>query len=97
MKDYIDLTELRKQMQCASYVITKSSRKNKEIDWMERKQVFQIINGLSAENVAACKPGRWVYPEAGRPEIRCSVCGKTYNAVLNRYYFCPMCGARMEG
>lgn len=94
MKDYIDRIELRKAMQYTNYVVTKSSCKNNEVDWLERSKVFKVINMIQAEDVVSAKPGRWL--DGDDFSIKCSCCGKVFNEALRWYYYCPMCGAKME-
>ena len=60
----------------------------------------KLCNGIEdCETVEAeSKRGRWVFTEyeSGHAEYCCSECGEgVYNK--SNFYFCPNCGAKMEG
>lgn len=58
-----------------------------------------IINNFPPADVAPVKHGKWeLCFEDSRRQIegnKCSVCGYEYYG--NKYFYCPNCGARMDG
>ena len=56
------------------------------------KQAIEYIKELLAD-ATTVRHGRWLESENG-PMQKCSVCGATG---WDGFYYCPNCGARMDG
>jgi len=57
----------------------------------------KCIEGLPSADVRENGRGKWVWNQYGKPNIgnyHCSVCR---NIAIEKYDFCPNCGAKMEG
>lgn len=54
--------------------------------------VISDIKGMKAADVVPVVHGRWIEHDDG--VFTCSECG---NAESNESYFCPNCGAKMDG
>lgn len=58
---------------------------------------IDAILGIPAADVAEVRHGRWerIFDKsAGGPRLRCSLCR---SRSLYAFYYCPDCGARMDG
>lgn len=60
------------------------------------------IKALPTIDAAPVVHGRWIRQNSHNPEAICSYCGRdvVYQAISGRWafeYFCPHCGARMDG
>ena len=59
-----------------------------------------VLNGKPYEE---CKKGRWIdvykdrYQGLHPPVFTCSICNKGYYRNVIGMYYCPICGAKMEG
>lgn len=67
---------------------------------------IQDISAVKAADVQPVKHGYWEevsdYGDCGDTHYRCSVCGEEWCLEVgepkdNNMYFCPRCGARMDG
>lgn len=57
----------------------------------------QALSALPASDVVEVRHGRWerIFDKsAGGPRLRCSLCR---SRSLYAFYYCPDCGARMDG
>lgn len=63
------------------------------------KKLTDKIKAIPAADVEPVKHGKWeLCFEDSRRQIvgnKCSVCGYEYYG--NKYFYCPNCGARMDG
>ena len=71
------------------------SAQNKSMNLAECRE---RLERLPAADVVECKHARW--KGAGLGDYYCSLCNETYSIGAERvkdWYFCPSCGARMNG
>lgn len=95
MSDQIEIEEY----DCEIRLLTEEEQRQMEaLDAKRRKAVIPLYE------VAPIRHGRWLY----KPEMydestwECSECGEPYTLidgapVDNLYFYCPNCGARMDG
>ena len=77
-----------------------------KIESMTPKQFYRFIMEVCGtylrQDAAPVAHGRWIRQKGHNPEAICSRCGRdvVYQAISGRWafeYFCPHCGARMDG
>lgn len=63
-------------------------------EWIERRRVFNVINGAPAMDAEPVRHGRWI-KKIGC--VKCSTCFEDCWAdSAPSYEFCPYCGAKMD-
>ena len=75
------------------------------VEWLKTEDPYiapkSLVEALSAvppiteADVEKVRHGYWVY-EKGDCFPKCSVCGQ-YHGTLYEHYYCPVCGAKMDG
>lgn len=86
MKKYIDTDELKK-----SFIYQEDA----EYARWTLSGILGEIDDIEAADVQEIRHGYWVY-EKGDCFPKCSVCGQ-YHGTLYEHYYCPVCGAKMDG
>lgn len=99
MAEYIEREALRKAVKEKTFT---------KYDWSEEidfDDFEKVLDGLPAVDVAPVRHGRWddsgrfTFP-GGSTAVRCSECGCALTVSeyrLNKWNYCPVCGARMDG
>ncbi len=65
-------------------------------EWIERRRVFNVINGAPAMDAEPVRHGRWIFRDDDMmPDYVCSLCGCTSIYTAGAKY-CPNCGAKMQ-
>lgn len=110
MAEYIELTEElelalnagaraienTKRYHGAVYTKDLFSESPQEIPYLQAAKVLREASDAPAADVAPVVHGQWI--DNGIPEsilCGCSVCGFTCGA--SSFFYCPNCGARMDG
>lgn len=68
------------------------------LDWdCASQDALNAVKAIPAADVVEVRHGRWerIYDKsAGGPRLRCSLC---HSRSLYQFYYCPDCGAKMDG
>ena len=59
------------------------------------KDIYDMVKNEPAANVAPVVHGRWIFNDDWW-EFRCTNCHKSIGNI-EKYKYCPHCGARMDG
>ena len=69
-----------------------------------KQMMFNLVSSFPEADVVPAQHGQWIEEEEsnGDPYYICSVCNAEFVCVEgtpdeNQYYYCPNCGARMDG
>lgn len=99
MKDLIDITTWYHQNRNKDMV---EGASDEETAWFKAKDVFKAIENVPSEQPER-KKGEWILTDfPDEQTYRCSSCNEHWTFLEgtpydNGAYFCPNCGARMEG
>ena len=78
---------------------------NAEIAYLKAAKVLRTVDDAPAADVAPVVHGRWddsgryTFP-GGSTAVRCTECGCALTVSeyrLHNWYYCPVCGAKMDG
>lgn len=68
---------------------------------MAVRDIKALISVIPTVDAVPAAHGKWKAAKAGGPnypfwDSKCSLCGYTTSRVINKWHYCPVCGAKMD-
>ena len=106
MAEYIDREKLRQKMYQEAFVKDSDLQRWDSGCWIRYKLFENVLEKTDVADVQPVKHGRWKQKKEtlGRGPMyaeiyvwECTACKSITPVDVDKYYYCPVCGAKMDG